>query len=80
MKESRLHDSLVKDHALCILGLNVSSSTHNCECVVHGGNAIYSNDWSIINPRRACAARVTVLGLSFCLSVCPPRYSGSTRK
>ena len=24
----------------------------------------------IINPRRACAARVTVLGLSFCLSVC----------
>ena len=23
----------------------------------------------IINPRRACAARVTVLGLSFCLSV-----------
>ena len=35
--------------------------------------------YSIINPRRACAARVTVLGLSFCLSVCPPRYSGSTR-
>ena len=25
---------------------------------------------TIINPRRACAARVTVLGLSFCLSVC----------
>ena len=25
---------------------------------------------NIINPRRACAARVTVLGLSFCLSVC----------
>ena len=24
----------------------------------------------IINPRPACAARVTVLGLSFCLSVC----------
>ena len=23
-----------------------------------------------INPRRACTARVTVLGLSFCLSVC----------
>ena len=23
-----------------------------------------------INPRRACAARVTVVGLSFCLSVC----------
>ena len=28
-----------------------------------------------INPRRACAARVTVLGLSFCLSVCLlPRF------
>ena len=24
----------------------------------------------VINPRRACAARVTVLGLSVCLSVC----------
>ena len=24
----------------------------------------------LINPRRACAARVTVLGLSFCLSLC----------
>ena len=24
----------------------------------------------LVNPRRACAARVTVLGLSFCLSVC----------
>ena len=39
----------------------------------------------IINPRRACAARVTVLGLSFCLSVCPSvrlsgtTYSGTTR-
>ena len=31
-----------------------------------------------INPRHACAARVTVLGLSVCLSVCFP-YSGSTR-
>ena len=28
------------------------------------------NHTGIINPRRACAARVTVLGLSFCLSVC----------
>ena len=25
----------------------------------------------LINPQRACAARVTVLGLSVCLSVCP---------
>ena len=25
---------------------------------------------TLVNPRRACAARVTVLGLSFCLSVC----------
>ena len=24
----------------------------------------------VINPRRACAARVTVLGLCVCLSVC----------
>ena len=26
--------------------------------------------WCFINPRRACAARVTVLGLCVCLSVC----------
>ena len=32
--------------------------------------AIYKSDETIINPRRTCAARVTVLGLSFCLSVC----------
>ena len=25
---------------------------------------------SVINPRRACAARVTVVGLCVCLSVC----------
>ena len=33
----------------------------------------------IINPRRACAARVTVVVLSFCLSVClSVRASSST--
>ena len=32
---------------------------------------------SIINPRRACAARVTVLGLSVCLSVCLSVYAYS---
>ena len=26
---------------------------------------------AVVNPRRACAARVTVLGLSVCLSVRP---------
>ena len=31
--------------------------------------------WIIINPRRACAARVTVVVVSFCLSVCLlPRF------
>ena len=37
------------------------SSSHNY--------IMLSND-AVINPRRACAARVTVLGLSVCLSVC----------
>ena len=27
--------------------------------------------YNIINPRRACAARVTVLGLCVCVCVCP---------
>ena len=36
----------------------------------------------IINPRRACAARVTVVVLSFCLSVClsVTTSSAATRK
>ena len=28
-------------------------------------------DLIIINPRRACAARVTVVAVSVCVSVCP---------
>ena len=30
---------------------------------------------TLVNPRRACAARVAVLGLSVCLSVCPSLFS-----
>ena len=30
----------------------------------------YSINWSIMNPRRACAARVTELGLCVCVCVC----------
>ena len=33
---------------------------------------------SLINPRRACAARVTVVVLSVCLSVCPREFSRTT--
>ena len=29
----------------------------------------------VVNPRRACAARVTVLGPSVCQSVCPRLFS-----
>ena len=29
----------------------------------------------VINPRRACAARVTVLGLCVCVSVCLHLFS-----
>ena len=28
------------DHAIVHLGLNISSSAHNCGCVVDGGNAM----------------------------------------
>ena len=30
----------VRDHVIVHLGLNVSSSAHNCGCVVDGGNAM----------------------------------------
>ena len=32
----------------------------------------------VINPRRACAARVTVLGLCVCLSVCLGLHAPAT--
>ena len=38
--KSRLYDSRVRDHVIVHLGLNVSSSAHNCGCVVDGGNAM----------------------------------------
>ena len=31
---------IMRGHAIVHLGLNVSSSTHNCGCVVDGGNAM----------------------------------------
>ena len=36
----RLCDSRVRDCVIVHLGLNVSSSTHDCGCVIDGGNAI----------------------------------------
>ena len=35
-----LYGSQDSDHAIVHLGLNVSSSAHNCGCVVDGGNAM----------------------------------------
>ena len=37
--KGKLYDSWVRDHDIVHLGLNVSSYTHNCGCVVDGGNA-----------------------------------------
>ena len=36
---SRLYESRVRDHVVH-LGLNVSSSAHNCGCVVDGGGTV----------------------------------------
>ena len=33
-------DSRVRDHVIVHLGLNASSSAHNCRCVVDGSNAM----------------------------------------
>ena len=38
--KGRLHGSWVTDHAIVHLGLNVSSSTHNCGCMVDCSNAV----------------------------------------
>ena len=37
---SKLYGSRDSDHTIVHLGLNVSSSAHNCGCVVDGGNAM----------------------------------------
>ena len=54
----------------------------SCICSFLQQHPYFLKLFFVINPRRACAARVTVLGLSFCLSFClsvRTRYSGSTR-
>ena len=38
--KGKLYGSQFSDHAIVHLGLNVSSSAHNCGCVVDGGNAM----------------------------------------
>ena len=38
--KGRLYESRVRDHVIVHLGLNVSSSAHNCGCVVDGGNTM----------------------------------------
>ena len=38
--KAKPYDSRVSYHAIVHLGLNVSSSAHNCGCVVDGGNAM----------------------------------------
>ena len=38
--KGKLYGSQDSDHAIVHLGLNVSSSAHNCGCVFDGGNAM----------------------------------------
>ena len=40
VSKGKLYGSRDSDHAIVHLGLNVSSSAHNCGCVVDGGNAM----------------------------------------
>ena len=38
--KGKLYDSRVRNHIIVHLGLNVSSFTHSCGCVVDGGNVM----------------------------------------
>ena len=72
--------SCVVMHSLCLV---VSQSSNVCSVDGDVIECIYQTYWHRItvgfNPRRACAARVIVLGLcvcvSVCLSVCPSLFS-----
>ena len=59
---------------MCILHIHVHvhvQGTYMCQC---GAVIVYI----VVNPQHACAARVTVLGLYVCLSVCPLKGVFST--
>ena len=58
-------------HIFCVMGLSLDPGQLFFSCL---------GFYLIVNPRRACAARVTVVGLSVCLSVCVSvdAYSGTT--
>ena len=75
---SRVGCKCTTSHLLSELGMRFHEVLDRCiTCLSFSHLGI-----CVINPQRACAARVTVLGLSFCLSVClsvRTRYSGSTR-
>ena len=55
-------------------GWDVNNGGNVPGCILATNTAFTATDQGIytciINPRRACAARVTVVVLSFCLSVC----------
>ena len=56
-------------YTMCISEVKVYTT-----CVIFGlfytQELLYTIISLVINPRRACAARVTVVGLCVCLSVC----------
>ena len=65
MTKGKLYGSRVSDHAIVHLGLNVSSSAHNCGCVVDGGNT--GSNLSIIiiiYVRLTLATRLSYRSLS----------------
>ena len=46
--KGRLYDSRVRDHVIVHLGLNVSSSSHNCGCMVNGDNTMAAIEYLLL--------------------------------
>ena len=49
MTKGKLYGSWDSDHAIVHLDLNVSSSAHNCGCVIDGGNAMAAIEYYFID-------------------------------
>ena len=68
--KSWLYESRFSDHVIVHLGLDVSSSVHNCGCVVDGGNAMAAILILLTLGAHARSEGYCSCPVCFCVCVC----------